>query len=309
MLDLMNVLVNAKDPRENQQKQPVQQELPIPQTELPKQNQTKKQKKQSSNLSQILDEDTFMKILFDKFKKSQHSSMQYEKQWISSYDITCLCPRKAYFRFINASYDLVLYYPYTEIITKVGDAVHNWVQKTLADVYNNVESEIKFELKDEMLKGYIDLVYETADGKTVLLEIKTIGDEILDPNFQGKVPHWKQLAFYYWIWTEKLKKKCDIVQLFYLRREFKPVNTGNSKIMPFKILTVKDPTKLWNTFKDDLLWMIDTIKQSLKTKQVPKIPPERYELIKKEECGFCPYQKVCSKYPIQGETVTIETLF
>jgi len=307
-MDLSQLLINAKEPNQDPKKK---QELVMtnetfsPEKPTAKQtkssdNQTKTTKKsqKSIGISQELNEEIFMNILKAIHKENQESSMQYQKTRLSPTDLCGYCPRKVFFRYKNFDYELPLFYPFSELITHIGNAVHEWVQKQLAKVYKNVISEYKIDLPDYKLKGYIDLIYETDDNKTIILEIKTIGEELHDPKFYGKITHWRQLAYYYYIWTNLLGKKCDKVQLMYLKRDFKPTKINNEKVLPFKIFTVNDPKKLWDTYGKDLLWMYDTIKKAIETNEVPSIDSKRYQIIKKEECGFCPYQKVCSKYPL-----------
>ena len=298
-MDFADLLVKAKLPQDAPQ--PTTSKKKIVKSETitssQKANTTKKQSGRIStgNLDVELNSDVFLSLLKEEYKKNQKASMSYQKKWISPTDICNLCPRKVYYRFTNADYELQLFYPYSEIITHVGNAVHEWVQSLLAKVYKDVQSEVKFEIPEKKLKGYIDLVYKTNEDKTIILEIKTIGDEIHDKQFYGKIPHWKQLATYYWVWTELLGKQCDSVQLMYLKRDFKPLKLPDgTRDLPFKIFTA-DPVKLWETYKNDILWMYETILNAIEKKQVPDIPPSRLQIIKRDECGFCPYQKICSK--------------
>jgi len=308
-MNLEDLLIQAQDPKENLKVK----ENQTTQKTQSSVKQTKQQIRKIGNVDSELTDELFLKILEKVYKQNQENSMQYNKTYLSPTDLCQSCPRKIFFRMTNANYELQLFYPFSELITHVGNAVHSWVQKHLAKVFKDVQSEIKFELPDLKLKGFIDLVYKTNQDKTIILEIKTIGDEIHDPNFYGKIPHWKQLACYYWIWTEKLGKKCDKVQLMYLKRDFKPIKLANgNKDLPFKIFTVDQPQKLWNTYKDHIMWMYETIIKALQTQTVPTIPNHIREIVKKEECGFCPYQKECSKYPFTTEkqiTQSIEFLF
>jgi len=306
-LDIETLLVNAHDPKQSRQNSNVDK---TKQTSESKRNKDKPKVKVCDSL---LNEEIFLKLLKDTYEKNQKKSFAYKKLMLSPTDLCQQCPRKIYFRMQDADYDIISFYPYSEVITHVGNAIHEWTQQLLSKAYKNVESEIKFELEDLGLKGFIDLVYETNDNQVVILEIKTCGDELHDPMFYGKTSHWKQVATYYWIWTEYLKKPCSSVQLMYLKRDFKPIKLPNGqKSLPFKIFTA-DPTKLWNTYKDDILWMYNTIRSSLKDNKVPDIPNTRLQIIKKEECGFCPYQKICSKYPFESQLkqtdIIIENLF
>jgi len=308
MMDISQLLIQATEPNVSSTKTKKTEK-----TEQKQQKSVKQPKKSTKSLQSELNTDIFLKLLTSVYKRKQKSSMDYNKTMLSPTDLCGYCPRKVYFRMINAEYELQLFYPYSELITHVGSAIHEWVQNVLSEAYKDVESEFKFELPDKKLKGFIDLVYTTDDNKTIILEIKTIGDELHDPQFYGKVTHWKQLAMYYYVWTQYLEKKCDKVQLLYLKRDFKPIKQSNGeKLLPFKIFTVDDPQKLWKTYGDDLMWMYNTIITALKENRVPDIPSQRLQLIKKEECGFCPYQKICSKHAFvskQQIQTTIETLF
>ena len=310
-MDISQLLIQAKDPANIQVNNRKVSDVKKATKKQEKPKQTIR--KSSGTLQSELNEDIFLKLLTSVYKTKQKSSMTYDKTMLSPTDLCGYCPRKVYFRMTNAEFELQLFYPYSELITHVGNAIHEWVQNVLASAYKNVESEFKFELPDKKLKGFIDLIYTTDDDKTIILEIKTIGDEIHDPQFYGKIPHWKQVAMYYHVWTQYLNKKCDKVQLLYLKRDFKPIKQNNGdKLLPFKIFTVDDPQKLWDAYGQDLMWMYNTVIDALRENKVPDIPPQRLELIKKEECGFCPYQKICSKHSFvskQQIQSSIETLF
>ena len=212
-LDLETLLVNAQSPKQ------------IKQTtkKVSKESSSKQKESKIESYNSLLNEEIFLKLLKETYEKNQKKSFAYKKHMLSPTDLCQLCPRKIYFRMQDADYDIISFYPYSEVITHVGNAIHQWTQDLLSKAYKNVESEIRFELEDLGLKGFIDLVYETNDNQVVILEIKTCGDELHDPMFYGKTSHWKQVATYYWIWTEFLKKPCSSVQLMYLKRDFKPI--------------------------------------------------------------------------------------
>jgi CRISPR/Cas system-associated exonuclease Cas4 (RecB family) len=259
---------------------------------------------------QPLNDELFMKLITETYKKRSERSLTYEKSMLSVTDLCGFCPRKPYFRLMNASFELIMY-PYSDLIMHVGNAIHEWIQQLLRNVYTQVSTEYKIEVNDDdlKLKGFIDVVYKTKSNQIVLLEIKSCGNEIHQENFRGKVVHWRQLAFYYYLWTKKLKKSCSKVQLMYVKRDFKP-DANYTQKQPFKILTVDQPEKLWEAYGKDLLWMYETVTKAFKKQQVPTIPKERYQIIVKEECGFCPYQKICSKHTISNlDETKLEILF
>ena len=247
--------------------------------------------------SQLLTEEKFKEWLIEDHIKEQKRSMSYKKTIFTPTDLVENCPRKIYYRFVNAEYELSTTFPYVKFIAKVGDSLHELLQNMLQKRFQNVQSEIPFEVDNDEFKvrGRIDLYYETENSVSVLCEIKSIGDEIFNANFKGKNPHWKQLAIYYYVWKYILNRNVDVVQLIYLCREFKPRKINQFKLEPIKILTVSNPDKMWHTYKNEIFETYKLVTEAIKLKQPPIIPKYKELSIKQYDCPWCPYKTICNK--------------
>jgi len=248
--------------------------------------------------SKIIDENGFLSLIQEKAKEDALNSFSYDKEWISVGDIVSLCPRKIYYRFKNAEFDLdkVTKFPYTFFITSVGSHLHQLIQDMFSKVYPHVEIEIRIEDEKRKIKGFVDLLYETSLKTKVLVEIKTIAiDELWSSGFKGRISHWKQAAMYWYLLRENFNITPMYVQLLYIARELKPVWRDNKKLQPFRIFTA-DPVKLWNRFGEELLNNYKIIKEALETGKIPEVHKfPNWKQIQEEECVFCPYQDICHK--------------
>jgi CRISPR/Cas system-associated exonuclease Cas4 (RecB family) len=183
------------------------------------------------------------------------------------------CIRRSYYAITNENQELGFAYPYMELVQKTGDNIHEVIQNRIP----NSEVEVSFTVRDY----FVDIAgrYDLLLNPTTLVEIKSIEAVPTKP----KKEHTRQALIYAYILNHYFNHDIKMVQILYIARGKFSSGVFDIVIDDNVIATVK---KYLDMYMTDLQTHVEELKCP---------PPKDHRLVNNSNCGFCPYQKICSR--------------
>lgn len=209
----------------------------------------------------------FLKKFYEEQRKELDS---YQKKNVSITDLVG-CVRKTYFDFKNVERRPSYIYPYNEIVTEIGNVVHQVLQKRIPCI--NKEEKMKL---TEEFSFPISFRMDIHLNQNTLIEIKTI-DTLPD---KPKKEHAKQAILYAYFLNKYRGYNFNLVQLLYISR-------GKVKS---KIFDIEINESILMKAENMVKGYLETLKEHLDM-NVP--PPLTNKYVDKSQCFFCDYNYIC----------------
>lgn len=204
------------------------------------------------------------------YEEKQKELDSYQKQNVSITDLVG-CIRKTYFDFKNAERRPSYIYPYGEIVTEIGNIIHEILQKRIPCV----DKEEKIKLMDDFAFP-ISFRMDIHLNSNTLIEIKSIESIPEKP----KKEHAKQAILYAYFLNKYRGYNFNLVQLIYISR-------GKVKS---KIFDIEINESILMKVENMVEGYLETLKEQLDM-NVP--PPLTNKYVEKSQCFFCDYNYIC----------------
>jgi hypothetical protein len=198
----------------------------------------------------------------------------YQKKTVNAYDLVG-CIRKVYYAIKGVEErPAPNSYPYGELVTSMGNAVHDILQKRLPSDSNELKIKIS-DAYDIVINVRSDILWNPE----VVVEIKTkdIAPKTAEPE------HVVQAMIYAYLLNKYHNYNIQLVQVLYVARGKVDISIIDVPITPDYMLKVGNKIE---KFTSSLMTYVD--------KDVP--PPMDHQYVTTKACVFCNYKHECQKH-------------
>ncbi len=207
-------------------------------------------------------------------KEEIYKRTTYQKQTINAYDLVG-CIRKAYYA-IKGVEEIPLpnSYPYGELVTAMGTAVHDILQKRLPSDNNELKIKIS-DAYDIVVNVRSDILWNSE----VIVEIKTkdVAPKKAEPE------HVVQAMIYAYLLNKYHNYNIQLVQILYVARGKVDISIIDVPITEDYMFKVGNKIE---KFTSALMTYVD--------KNVP--PPMDHQYVNTKSCFFCNYKHECQQH-------------
>lgn len=204
--------------------------------------------------------------------EEQERKASWTKKNLSISEDLAGCIRKTFFAFMGVPPEANYTYPYSEIVTSIGDTVHEILQKRIPCL----KTEEKLYVKG-VFPVDISMRCDMILTEHNIIEFKTIDSLPANP----KPEHALQAIFYAYFFRKVNNMPIDIVQIVYVSRGKIDVKVFDVNITD----TLINETEKWlNDYMSELKKYLD--------ERVPPALNNRF--VNKTSCFFCEFKKECN---------------